>query len=109
VAYPFKKHPNRQEFIQISEKHGWNLSKTKSSVNGPRGPVVFEVLEKKDQSGKIIAVVALPELSDDECLVPSVVENLCRRLSIPVKEFYGEQDNVVELSAFTAQMPSKDC
>lgn len=108
MAYPLKKHPSRQEFIQKAEQHGWTLSQTKSSVIGPRGPIVFEVLEKKDALGKITAVVALPELSDDECLVPSVLDNLCRRLNIPAKEFDAGQDNMVELSSYASQMPSQN-
>lgn len=76
-AYPFGQMPTYRQFIDYAESKGCHL-KTVRTVVGPKGPILSSYLVGPNK-----VAVLLPNLSLDDRLAPSTLQNYERALEIP--------------------------
>lgn len=86
MAYPFIPLPSLSDFIDraISQKYGAQIETI--DMSGPRGQIEIKVLVRKGKKGKQKLAV-IPDLKDDDILIPHVLRSLCVQLDIPPKDF----------------------
>ena len=83
MAYPLAPMPTLGEFIaRATTEFGATLHTAGGSVVGPRGRVTIRYLLRGSASFAI-----LPEIAEDEPLVPDVLRSLCEQLAIPPEAF----------------------
>ncbi len=81
--------PTLGEFIrQATELHGAVLHESKITVAGPDGRETKPRYLTREHKGQSLHVV-LPDIPDDEGLLPSVLRNLSDRLGIDIGLYPG--------------------
>ena len=75
--------PTLGQFIEWVKKFGVTYHHTPDLAQGPRGPVRFYYLKRRD----MVQVVMLPNVSHETRLQRHVVETWCRTFDIPLDEF----------------------
>lgn len=79
----FSEMPTLGQFIERVKKFGVTYHHTPDLAEGPRGPVRFYYLKRRDK----VQVVMLPTVSHEIRLQRHVVEAWCRTFDIPLDEF----------------------
>ena len=87
MAYPFAPMPTLGEFItRITSEYKGEIITPDGALSGPKGKTEVKVLVRNDEKGgKKIAVI--PDLNENEVLIPHVLRSLCIQLGVPLKDF----------------------
>ena len=85
MAYPFIQLPTLSEFVaRVTSEYKAQIKTI--NMSGPRGPIKVEVLFRAGMDGKNKFAV-IPDLKNDDHLIPTVLRSLCTQLGIPPKDF----------------------
>ena len=82
MAFPFARMPSLDEFTGGAIDQGCTRIDFPAGLEGPRG-----VVNPKCLQGPNGARVILPDMAADECLTPTVLRGLCRRLGLSLEFF----------------------
>ena len=74
--------PTLGEFIERTKKLGVNLKHTPDLAEGPKGPIRFYYLQRRE----FAPFVVLPDLRQDRRLERDTVENWCKALELPSED-----------------------
>ena len=85
MPYPFIQMLTLGEFITRATS-GYKTEIKKINISGPRGPIEVRVLVRTGEDGKK-KIAVIPDLKDDDHLIPTVLRSLCVQLNIPPKDF----------------------
>lgn len=85
MPYPFIQWPTLGEFVARVESK-YKAETKEINMSGPRGPVHAKVLVRIGKDGKK-KIAVIPDLKNDDHLMPTVLRSLCVQLDIPPKDF----------------------
>ena len=87
MAYPFAPMPSLGEFIdRVIAEYGVEIKEPEGPLIGPRGQAKAVYLFRK-MDGENPRFAIIPDLRNDEMLVPDTLRSLCRQLGVPLEDF----------------------
>ena len=73
--------PTLREFVERAQEYGCVL-KQETFIIGPKGPEVWRYLKRGDR------LAMLPDIGDDELIVPTKLRSMIDELNLPPLDFW---------------------
>ena len=86
MAYPFAPMPTLGGFVDRVTSFYEAEVMDIDGISGPRGKANVRSLVRTGKDGKK-KIAVIPNLKDDEFLIPSALRSLCVQLDLPLKDF----------------------